>query len=1179
MGFMNARRLTLATLALLCALTGSLALASSSALARETHVFSSSFGSAGSGAGQVSSPAGVAVDSVTHDVYVADEGNFRIDEFSSSGSFLRAWGWGVADGLPAFEACTLSCQPGISGSGAGQFEKPAFVAVDNSGSPSAGDVYVGDTGDEIVSKFDSSGNLASGWGSGGQLNGSTATDGPFGQVAGVAVDGAGTMMVINENDRLFKFGQGGTFGSDFETRYKTAPHGLAVDASGNFFKVDSYGPVEELTGSGSDLGTVSTKPDEPGHTGIAVEPVTGDLYVDQGDHVWQYVFPSTGHVSQQGGSVCTMKPESEFGCAATDSFGLGNLTGGTGIGVDSSDDTVYVADATTERIDVFVKPVIAGVWVSGVTSTSATLNAEVNPLGSSTNYNLEYGTTSSYGQTLTGSVGEGRADVVVSYHRQELLPDTVYHYRIVVHNALGTVESPDHTFTTEPTSGGELSMLDGRAWELVSPANKEGALIEPPAAAFETGEVQAAVGGDAISYVATQSVGENPKGKTFLSQVFSRREAAGWRSENITIPYSLPQEESAAKLFEARAEYRLFSSDLSQAVVEPHSALFSPSEEAKERTLFLRDDANGAYVPLVNEDNVPPDTKYGGRGGNEGRGGSLHFIAATPDLSHVLIESAEALTPEAREGCPQDNCGGTIPANLYEWIAGRLQLVNVLPNGETEAGFYFPANSRIGGLTVHALSSDGRRVVWQSKALGEALGTFYVRDMVDERTVQVSGPNSPSFQTMSGDGSRIFYLEEGDLYVFDVDNGTRTDLTANHGAGEGSGGVKEAVLGASEDGSYVYFVATGVFASDAVGGQDNLYVSHDNGSEWMTTRIATLSSEDEKSWFTEATLQLKTVDLSHVSSRVSPNGRYLAFMSNRSLTGYDNMDAVSGQPDEEVYLYDVVARRLTCASCDPTGARPVGVDDIFSETVGGALVDRLVSWTHHWLAGSIPGWDEAGGSVVYQPRYLSDSGRLFFNSPDALAPQDTNGLEDVYEYEPAGVGGCASTSVTFGVRSGGCVNLISSGTSSGESAFVDASENGDDAFFVTSSRLTAADYDTSYDMYDAHVCSALVPCVASPVSAPPCTSGDSCKAAPSPQPEIFGPAPSATFSGTGNVVSPSGGVVTPKALTRAQRLAKALTVCRKEKGKRKRVACERQARKRYPAGQARKAKATTKGHR
>jgi hypothetical protein len=214
-----------------------------------------------------------------------------------------------------------------------------------------------------------------------------------------------------------------------------------------------------------------------------------------------------------------------------------------------------------------------------------------------------------------------------------------------------------------------------------------------------------------------------------------------------------------------------------------------------------------------------------------------------------------------------------------------------------------------------------------------------------------------------------------------------------------------------------------------------------------------------------------------------------------------------------------------CASCDPTGARPVGVFDDRQHS-DALLADLYTSWSanegsgDHWLAGSIPGWVQNSqfGKSFYQPRYLSDGGRLFFDSPDALVPQDTNGLEDAYEYEPVGVGSCTSASATYSERSQGCVSLISSGQSSGESIFMDASETGDDVFFATNSKLTGEDYDTAYDIYDAHVCSSEVPCRSEVVVPPPCTSGDSCKAAPSPQPEIFGPAPSATFSGVGNIV-------------------------------------------------------------
>src|ERR1700685_3423228 len=109
-----------------------------------------SFGGPGSGPGELEGPEGVAVNDATGNVYVADTGNDRIDEFEPDGAFVRAWGWGVAGGRK-FETCTTECQKGLSGSAPGEFVSPAFIAVDNSGS--AGDVYVSDSSDNIGSEF------------------------------------------------------------------------------------------------------------------------------------------------------------------------------------------------------------------------------------------------------------------------------------------------------------------------------------------------------------------------------------------------------------------------------------------------------------------------------------------------------------------------------------------------------------------------------------------------------------------------------------------------------------------------------------------------------------------------------------------------------------------------------------------------------------------------------------------------------------------------------------------------------------------------------------------------------------------------------------------------------------------------------------------------------------------
>ncbi len=384
-----------------------------------------------------------------------------------------------------------------------------------------------------------------------------------------------------------------------------------------------------------------------------------------------------------------------------------------------------------------------------------------------------------------------------------------------------------------------------------------------------------------------------------------------------------------------------------------------------------------------------------------------------------------------------------------------------------------------------------------------------------------------------------------DLYVYDTVTGSLKDLSVDQNTGE-QASVQGVVLGASEAGSIVYFVATGKLAEGAESGKDNLYVESRTGSSWSSPRlVAVLSEEEHPDWMGPFEGFNSTIELSRLSSRVSPNGRYLTFMSKERLKtsnfpeGYDNRDAVSGQPDEEVFLYDEANGRLRCVSCNPTGARPDGVfDPTQLESPGHRLLADDTTepiWGGRWLAASIPGWTKARGGGYpgrergYQSRVLSDEGRMFFDSVDALVAQDTNGREDVYEYEPQGVGGCA--------RSGGCVSLISSGTSAEESVFLDASgrgpggSEGEDVFFLTASRLVPQDVDASFDVYDAHVCSQAAPCVSAPVSPPPCTSGDSCKAAPSPQPAVFGAPASATFSGAGNVVESPKPSVKPKSKT------------------------------------------------
>jgi hypothetical protein len=1198
-------------------------------------------GKEGTGAGQFDqSVVALAVDndalsSSNGDVYVVDASQFRVQKFGPAGEFLLMFGKGV-NRKTGGDVCVAGeeCGPGSEGTANAQFEWSQSLerAQDVAVGP-GGDVYVGDRA--RVQVFAPSGVFKESI----SLAGLSAT----GQVTGLAVTPAGDVFVKDsEVEGVREFEPSGV---EKTTRFDPASNEigpLALDTNGNLYVADAtngehiqrYDPAGKETASFGE-GTAERI------FGSAFSSALGALYVSDDpennlEHqvppsVWALTPPSPGpliregsetaspaqggqasveaHVNPEGketkyrfeyvdestfqasgySKALSSKEETLAGSEAElfESHGVSAALSGLTPGVtyryrlvaSNADGTATGPDGSFTAVP---GALVEGPSVSDVSSSSATFAFQIDPEGHATEYRLEYGTSTSYGHVISGSAGEGTTLAAFSSHQQELQPATTYHYRLVTTNSLGTIEGPDHTFTTDNGPGSQ-SLPDGRAWELVSPPDKQGAVIER----FEFGQIQAAADGSGISYVASKAMGENPVGKgDGRAQILARRTLAGWRNQDISIPYPLTNEHPNNYLNFA-PDYRLFSPNLDLGAIEPNEQLEEFTLDptlAPEKTIYLRNDATGAYIPIVNNSNVPAGTHYGGHA-IHGIDTKIEFLGASADLSRVLLASGEALTPEVSPPECETSNACNDPKHLFIWEEGHLHLAGVLPDGTPAPKLTDPGapNEQTADRAVQKayswISADGSRIVFASDtSTGRHV---YVRDVRDARTLLVGGAEA-SFQTMSSNGSRVFFVESGDLYVFDAETGTRTDITSGHETEPGGAGVQETVLGVSEDGSYVYFVATGALTAGATTRAPNLYVGHYAAGHWTPTFIATLDPEDSPDWEdgTHRKLTDRQVDLEGVSSRVSPSGEYVTFMSQLPLTGYDNRDAVSGQRDEEVYLYNAATKRRACASCNPSGARPHGVLD---KPIPGAtgffppgelLVDRPGIWStkrelpnNHWLAGSTPGWVTTGGSgnVLYQSRFLTNDGRLFFNSPDALVPRDTNGLEDVYEFEPAGVGGCTTAAATFSAVSGGCVDLISSGTSSSESVFLDASETGGDVFFLTNSRLSPTDVDDNLDVYDAHVCTSTVPCVSAPVTPPPCDSGDSCKAAPSPQPPTFGAPPSQTFSGAGNITPTTSPTVRPKTLTRAQRLAHALKACRRIHNRRKRAVCERGARARYRA--------------
>jgi hypothetical protein len=571
-------------------------------------------------------------------VYVVDKGNDRVEEFSSAGVYIGQFN---GSGTLAGEGSAAST---------GQFSAPESIAVDNSGNPltdpSAGDVYVADTGHKVIDKFSSTGSYI------GQLTGSSAL--AFSTSDGVAVDKNGTLWVHQAQGAATIESFSDAVANEFlSTRSSSVGRepGFAVDSEDNLY-VDwnggsSTAVVAKLTSTGS-LINEEIDPLEP-TTAVAVDLSNNNLYVDN--------ISSIGLFSSEGRLI--------------ERLGSGNLKGGIGVAVDSSSGTVYVVDSTADTVDVFElepysPPVVESESVSDVASTSATLAAQINPRGSSTEYRFEYGLSTSYGTSAPipdGSIASGFGASGVSMHRAELLAHTTYNYRIVAHNELGTVDGPDHMFTTQSAGGGELALPDGRAWELVSPADKKGALLSK----MVVEPMQVASDGTGIAYTAEGPVlGENPVGNIGeASTLLSVRGSDGWRSQNMTLPQDLPEKKNELSVFGGAGSYGLFSSDLSSAVVKAGVGT-SLSPGGPENVLYLRNNSNGSYVPLVSPANVPPGIEFSGGRAQQELG--LGFQAATPDLSHVVFGSGEGLTP----GAGKNEYG----ANLYEWAGGVLQLVH-----------------------------------------------------------------------------------------------------------------------------------------------------------------------------------------------------------------------------------------------------------------------------------------------------------------------------------------------------------------------------------------------------------------------------------------------------------------------------------------------------------------------
>jgi hypothetical protein len=262
---------------------------------------------------------------------------------------------------------------------------------------------------------------------------------------------------------------------------------------------------------------------------------------------------------------------------------------------------------------------------------------------------------------------------------------------------------------------------------------------------------------------------------------------------------------------------------------------------------------------------------------------------------------------------------------------------------------------------------------------------------------------------------------------------------------------------------------------------------------------------------------------------VTANGDGVVFMSSHALPVVGFPDGYPGGA-QEIYEFQAGANRLFCLSCSASGV-PLHVG------VGAFLP---ISWSDDHL-----------------PEWAADEGnRVFFDSEAPLVAQDTNSRQDVYEWEREGIGGCTAASAV----NGGCIYLLSGGTSEADSWFIGASESGDDVFIASRAHLAPQDGNDAFNLFDARVDGEQ------PVTEPQCT-GTGCQGAPEPAPTFATPA-SVTFAGVGNfppateTKQATKRKVKAEVLTRTEKLARALKACRKT-AKVNRKTCEAKAHQRY----------------
>ncbi len=814
-----------------------------------------------------------------------------------------------------------------------------------------------------------------------------------------------------------------------------------------------------------------------------------------------------------------------------------------------------------------VKASIEGEAASSITTTSVSLNAKINPNGADTTYQIQYGTTTSYGKTTApAKAGAGRTPISVSQAISGLSPETTstYHWRILATNAAGTTTSTDQTFVDDTTGPG---LPDGRQYELVTPPQKNGALIDVLLGGGSGWKPRIAENGQDMIVPSIQCFA----GAQSCTGVRERegeayefaRTSQGWSTNPLAAPL---------KEFEFDT---LWSADATQ-----HATLFSAPTGPEQHDDFYIRNTQGQITqvgPLAEPALERAQDVKNMRN-------AFNATIATSDYTHILYShggGGKALWSLSGAPEPQES--------LYEYVGtGNTQPLPVGVSGERDSRSLISSCGTTPGAPLDAepssfgsLSEDGRVVFFTAKrclagGTGVNAGTAVPAETLYERidgevpgtgpesahTVAVSAPTPASctageecesapaedsaFEGASADGSRVFFTSPGQL----SNNASRGEGQAGKGCGaatlggcnlyesvcvapcgmpaeapvasgrelvdvsEGEGGKPvsggprvQGVMAISSDGSHVYFVARGVLSQEPNAQGQTAQDGADNlyvHVEGQPARfIATLPSADEGEFFTGTEFN-GILEWSQ--------GIKLANVSpdGRFLVflshGALTSDVTRAVGPAQVYRYDAGSGELIRVSVGEKG---------FNDNGNAGTTDASIVPAER-------GWELPVGAGRADPSMSHDGSFVFFESPVALVPGALD--DDVTSVDIQGHKHFAENVYEF---HGGGVSLISDGKDAHPQVGVNtpavellgSDGSGSNVFFATFDRLTGQDVDSQRDYYDAHICSGAEPCL-SPVKAPSGCSEEGCQSPPSAPPALSRPS-SLTFSGAGNLASPS----------------------------------------------------------